>query len=69
MIERPDYHARYSSGGGEPNRNDFGVIDNNVDTLVKPKVNGLNGIACKEKWTIGTWHQYRESDRKGADLE
>ena len=48
MIERPNYHARYSS---ELSSTDF--IDNSVDTTVmKPKVNGLNGITGN-KWNRG----------------
>ena len=48
MIERPNYHARYSS---ELSSTDF--IDNSVDTTVmKPKVNGLNGISGN-KWNRG----------------
>jgi len=48
MIERPDYHAIYSS---QPQSNDY--IKNNADTLMKPKVNGLNGLSNhnKDKWS------------------
>jgi len=48
MIERPDYHAIYSS---QPQSNDY--IKNNTDTLMKPKVNGLNGLSNhnKDKWS------------------
>jgi len=48
MIERPDYHAIYSS---QPPSNDY--IENNADTLMKPKVNGLNGLSNhnKDKWS------------------
>lgn len=49
MIERPNYHATYSSQ--PPTGSNY--IDNNVETLSKPKVNGLNGIGncSKEKWS------------------
>ena len=50
MIERPNYHARYSSE--PPSSGEF--IDNTVDTntIIKPKVNGLNGISGN-KWNRG----------------
>jgi len=52
MIERPNYHARYSS---ELSSTDF--IDNSVDTTVmKPKVNGLNGITGN-KWNRGDFER------------
>merc|ERR1719192_705385 len=46
MMERPNYQARYSSE--PPSGSTF--LDNTVDTMIKPKLNGLNGMACKEKW-------------------
>merc|ERR1712062_264119 len=52
MIERPNYHARYSS---KLSSTDF--IDNSVDTtVIKPKVNGLNGISGN-KWNRGDFER------------